>query len=431
MTGPAVIRAEGLVKIFRIGEVRDRYPTLRGALAAGTRRAAATLLMRRRDPAAEQLRHVAALDGVSFEVARGEIVGVIGANGSGKSTLLRILSRITYPTAGRASIRGRVAALLEAGTGFHPELTGRENIYLNGAILGMRRAEIRSKLDEIVAFAEVGRFIDTPVKHYSTGMHTRLGYAVAAHLEPEILLLDEILAGGDAAFHRKCLDQMSTGSARGRTVLFVSHNMLAVQSLCDRVIWLRSGRIAGVGAPSQVIAAYLRSTQADLRERAWPDRGSAPGNEQVRLRRAALELNGRPGEPVTVATPFALAFEYWNENPAEPLDLSLRLYNEHGVLVFDVGRTGEPLACPDAPGPVLLRDVCRVPAHLLNDGRHRVELHVSRNQRLVYQHPDLLVFDVHDDGGGREQWYGRWPGVVRPRLAWHTERAAPPPDRTT
>ena len=200
---------------------------------------------------------------MSFEVQPGEVVGIIGRNGAGKSTLLKILSRITEPTEGEVDINGRVGSLLEVGTGFHPELTGRENVYLNGAILGMRRAEIARKFDEIVAFAEVEKFIDTPVKHYSSGMYMRLAFAVAAHLEPEILIVDEVLAVGDAEFQKKCLGKMGDVAKGGRTVLFVSHNMMMIQRLCTRAILLQNGRLASDDHPARVIQAYITDTTAN------------------------------------------------------------------------------------------------------------------------------------------------------------------------
>ena len=248
------IRVENLSKLYTLGK-RERYRTLRDtltdALAAPFRR------LRNGASPETEAETLWALKDVSFEVKHGEVLGVIGRNGAGKSTLLKILSRITEPTGGRAEIHGRVGSLLEVGTGFHPELTGRENIFLNGAILGMKKAEILRKFDEIVAFAEVEKFIDTPVKHYSSGMYVRLAFAVAAHLEPEILIVDEVLAVGDAEFQKKCLGKMGDVAAEGRTVLFVSHNMGAVTSLCTRVVCLANGTVIGNGEPRQVIQEYL------------------------------------------------------------------------------------------------------------------------------------------------------------------------------
>src|SRR5437879_5010886 len=254
MRGDVAIRCQGLGKQYRLGP-RQRYRALRDtlpALALAPFRGLRSAIGFGRPTA--QGATLWALRDVSFEVSAGEIVGIIGANGAGKSTLLKILSRITEPTEGQAEIHGRVGSLLEVGTGFHPELTGRENVYLNGAILGMRKAEIEAKFDEIVAFAEVERFLDTPVKHYSSGMYVRLAFAVAAHLEPEIMLIDEVLAAGDARFQRKCVGKIGDVAGGGRTVLFVSHNMVAIRSLTKRVLYLNRGRVS-----------YDDSTEAELR----------------------------------------------------------------------------------------------------------------------------------------------------------------------
>jgi lipopolysaccharide transport system ATP-binding protein len=270
MSDDVVIRAEGLGKKYLIGHAaeRERYVALRDVMARSARtlwRKTADMARRRAIVAGDTLEEFWALKDVSFEVRRGEVLGIIGRNGAGKSTLLKILSRITEPSEGRVTIRGRVASLLEVGTGFHPELTGRENIYLNGAILGMTRAEIRRKFDEIVAFAEVEKFLDTPVKRYSSGMYVRLAFAVAAHLEPEILVVDEVLAVGDAEFQKKCLGKMDEVSRReGRTVLFVSHNMGVVTSLCTAAIWLDKGGLTrGRGVAREVISEYLSRGGSD------------------------------------------------------------------------------------------------------------------------------------------------------------------------
>ncbi len=266
------IRAEGLSKRYVLGERVRGYKTLRDSLAqaAGAPARMARSLFRRNRQEAKQAPELWALDDVSFDIRSGEVVGIIGRNGAGKSTLLKILSRITEPTKGYAEITGRVGSLLEVGTGFHPELTGRENTYLNGAILGMKRSEIDRKFDEIVSFAEVERFIDTPVKHYSSGMYLRLAFAVAAHLEPEILLVDEVLAVGDAAFQRKCTGKMGDVARQGRTVLFVSHNMAALRQLCTSAILLTSGSVAEQGDADSIIRKYLAITMStdsvDLRK---------------------------------------------------------------------------------------------------------------------------------------------------------------------
>ncbi|MFL6195574.1 MAG: ABC transporter ATP-binding protein [Thermoanaerobaculia bacterium] len=321
-----VIHAEGLGKLYRIGRRRTRYDTLREALADAARR-----LVRPR--AAGEEDEVWALRDVSFEVERGEVVGVVGGNGAGKSTLLKILARITEPTAGWARIEGRVGSLLEVGTGFHPELSGRENAYLSGAILGMRRAEIARKLDEIVAFAEVERFVDTPVKRYSSGMYLRLAFAVAAHLEPEILLVDEVLAVGDARFQRKCLGKMRDVSTRdGRTVLFVSHNMNAVQRLCARSLLLRGGGLAMAGPTSEVVARYLGG-RAVAEPSQWIDLAAVQrsGNGEARVR--ALRFTGGEAAAGQAYTggPLEVVLEIEAAGARSVPGLAVTLYDRNGL----------------------------------------------------------------------------------------------------
>jgi len=422
------VRAVELGKRYRIGE-RQPYQTIRDVIAngarSGLRRASQPVRTRAGGVASRDDQWVWVLDDVSFELNEGEALGVIGRNGAGKSTLLKILSRITEPTRGHADISGRVGALLEVGTGFHPELTGRENIALNGAILGMRRAEIARKFDEIVAFAGVERFIDTPVKRYSTGMHARLAFAVAAHLEPDILIVDEVLAVGDAEFQKRCMNKMGDAATSGRTVLFVSHNLAAIESLCSRAIWLERGRCMADGAPADVTSRYLAMSLSVLGDHLWPDPDLAPGNERVRMRRACVRPErGEPDDPIFVTTPVAIEFEYWNMRAGARLNLSLHIYNERGVLVFNARPTEEAI-WQGRPFPRgRFRDTCHLPADLLNDGIHRVELLVVEDGRVIHRMEDVLVFDVRDLGEG-EGWYEPWAGVVRPRLAWETQQLVP------
>ena len=422
------IRAVALGKRYEVGRVVDPHRTLREALMESVGGMIDAIRPRgRRDDAPPFW----ALRDVSFEIARGQAVGLIGGNGAGKSTLLKLLSRVTTPTTGRGELHGRVGSLLEVGTGFHPDLTGRENVFLNGAILGMRRAEIAAKFDEIVAFAEVERFIDTPVKRYSSGMYLRLAFAVAAHLEPEILLVDEVLAVGDAAFQRKCLGKMGDVASSGRTVLFVSHNMAAVQNLCDRALWLRGGQVVEDGKTNAVVARYLSESQTNRTTRDWDDPATAPGNDRVRLRRAAvIPSNGGAGsaatDEITTHTPLRLEFEYWNLREGARLNLSLHVYDQQGVVAFNtfppVGSTWR-----GKPFPIgRFRDVCHIPGDLLNDGRYRVELLVVQDENIVvYRDADILSFEVRDSLDMRGNWYGRWPGVLRPLLAWETELVEP------
>src|SRR5579864_5339919 len=309
------IRCEGLAKQYRIGE-RERYSTLRDAIANAftSPRRRLRSATRHSSNSSEDLNFWALKD-VSFEIKRGEVLGIIGRNGAGKSTLLKILARITEPTSGYADTWGRVGSLLEVGTGFHPELTGRDNIFLNGAILGMRRFEIARKFDEIVAFAEVEKFIDTPVKRYSSGMYVRLAFAVAAHLEPEILFVDEVLSVGDAAFQKKCLGKLGNVSREGRTIVFVSHNMTALQRLCTRVVWLDHGQVIEAGDAGDIIGHYLQTNAVANLESVWEDNMTAPGNERVRLRSVRVLPQTDPGEPITVHTALRIEFSYFNFVP--------------------------------------------------------------------------------------------------------------------
>lgn len=420
------IRAVDLGKIYRLGE-RQSYQTIRDVIAAATRTRLRRLSSRRATPSSRRApdhEWIWALDDVSFELREGEALGIIGRNGAGKSTLLKILSRITEPTKGHADISGRVGALLEVGTGFHPELTGRENIALNGAILGMRRAEIDRKFDQIVTFAGVERFIETPVKRYSTGMHARLAFAVAAHLEPDILIVDEVLAVGDAAFQKRCMGKMGDAARSGRTVLFVSHNMAAIEGLCSRTILLEGGRCVADGAPSEVISRYLATSLSVLNDHVWPEPELAPGNDRVRMRRAQVRPErGAADDPIFVTTPFVVEFEYWNMQAGARLNLSLHVYNEQGVMVFNA-RPAEEADWRGRPFPRgLFRDTCHVPGDLLNDGVHRIELLVVADARhVIHRMEDVLVFEVRDAGDDREGSYEPWPGAVRPRLAWETEQ---------
>ncbi len=413
------IRVRNLSKLYHIGRAQQRHDTLRDSIAAALDSRKSGM------EGSESGDTIWALRDLSFEVQPGEVLGIIGRNGAGKSTLLKLLSRITEPTEGRAEIHGRVGSLLEVGTGFHPELTGRENIYLNGAILGMRRAEIALKFDEIVAFAEVEKFLDTPVKHYSSGMYVRLAFAVAAHLEPEILLVDEVLAVGDARFQKKCLGKMGDVARGGRTVLFVSHNMVAVQTLCQRALWLDAGRLRAQGAVSEIVSAYLRSGlgEEDASERVWPDPATAPGNETVRLRRiAVLPEGGKPGEVITMQTSLRIEVEYWNLKPALHLHATLHVYNDQGIVAFTASAGFDPDPVLHVRPPAgLLRSVCHIPGSLLNSGFHRVGLLLVRgNMGATYRLDEAVGFEVVDDGERKFAWYGREPGVVQPQLEWET-----------
>jgi lipopolysaccharide transport system ATP-binding protein len=357
-----------------------------------------------------------ALKDVSFEVKRGEVLGIIGRNGAGKSTLLKILSRVTAPTSGEIRIKGRIASLLEVGTGFHPELTGRENIFLNGAILGMQKKEIASKFDEIVAFAELDKFVDTPVKRYSSGMYVRLAFAVAAHLEPEILLIDEVLAVGDASFQKKCLGKMGEVAQHGRTILFISHNMVAVRGLCQKVICLDSGRIHKQGDSSSVINDYLQTGITAVMEKRWDDRESAPGNEKVRLMFACVRKETPESTGIiNVGTPIRLYFEIWNNRPNMVINFTTHIYTAEGIYVLATGSDIRPRH------KGLVRASMKIPANFLNDQIYNVSLQIVKDgTETVCLYQNLLGFEVHDNERER-LWHGKWPGVIRPQMEWNTE----------
>jgi len=416
-----IIKVDGLSKQYRIGAAQASYGTLRESLMAMFR--APFDRIRSGPPLAET--SMWALADVSFEVLPGEVVGIIGRNGAGKSTLLKILSRITEPTRGRARIRGRVGSLLEVGTGFHAELTGRENILLNGVIMGMKRKEVERKFDEIVSFAEVSTFLDTPVKRYSSGMYVRLAFAVAAHLEPEILIVDEVLAVGDGRFQRKCLDKMQDVGRQGRTVLFVSHNMPAITRLCPRTILLDAGRVIGDGPSSQIVGAYLSSGLGTTAVRVWPDLCSAPGNDIVRLCAVRVCTEDRVfSAALDIRRPIGIEMEYQVLRSGHSLTPNYHFYNEDGVLAFVVRES-------DPAWTGRLRPIGRyvstawIPGNLLSEGTLIVGAAVSTMDPVVvhFYERDAVAFQIIDSMDGdsaRGDYAGPMPGVLRPLLQWST-----------
>lgn len=359
-----------------------------------------------------------ALKDISFEVKKGAALGIVGRNGAGKSTLLKILSRITDPTKGRFEINGRVSSLLEVGTGFHPELSGRENIYLNGTILGMKRSEIKAKFDEIVAFSGVEKFIDTPVKHYSSGMKVRLAFSVAAHLEPEVLIVDEVLAVGDAEFQKKCLGKMDEVSKNeGRTILFVSHNMLALQSLCTEAVLLSGGIVVDKGSIDHVIGSYLKGFNASemLQLEYKPD--NAPGNQWVRLLKQSVLPNGRDNLLLNDRD-IELSFQIENHLLSESLvDLTFHLVDELGHLVFvgSSARVGN-----NNVGPGIFTYTCIIPANLLQEGFYFISrlLIVKDRGTVLYEHRDNITFEVKEPVNSAFGWKGAKEGIVKPKLTW-------------
>jgi lipopolysaccharide transport system ATP-binding protein len=387
-----------------------------------------------------------ALQDVSLEIQAGEVVGLIGRNGAGKSTLLKLISWIMAPTTGRVGVRGRMGCLLEVGSGFHPELTGRENVFLNGAILGMSRKEIRRKFDQIVSFAEVEAFLDTPVKHYSSGMFVRLAFAVAAMLEPEILIVDEVLSVGDASFQKKALGAIQDAVARGTTCLLVSHHLPSVVSLCQRAVLLEQGRIVADGEPDDVVRRYLATAASTGGQARWDDPATAPGNEEVRL--VSVEVSQPSSESPTarieLSEEIRIAITYKRRTEGPPVSAALLLKDSSGtaVLLTESGRGRETRAELEGRGretraqldenraPLdacgfAVRETCLLPARLLNEGRYSVTAIIGRG----VQHPlataaDCISFDVHDTRPDRGPFTAHWPGVIRPELPWTREDIA-------
>jgi lipopolysaccharide transport system ATP-binding protein len=415
------IEAHELSKRYRIGQMQAAYGTLRDSLT----RTAARLLGR----TDERERHeLWALRDVSFRVSEGEVLGVIGRNGAGKSTLLKVLTRITAPTSGHAVIRGRVGSLLEVGTGFNPELTGRENVFLNGSILGMKRREIQRKLPDIVEFSGIEKFMDTPVKRYSSGMYVRLAFSVAAHLEPEILLVDEVLAVGDAEFQQRCLGRMENFSGTGRTVLFVSHNMQTINQLCDRAIWIDGGEIVEDGDPSDVVTHYLRSSHSSGSHIAWPDDESAPGDDLARLLGVrVIDGDGDPVETIDVRGHVGIEIRYRVLRDGPPVFAKIRAQDRQGDIAFNAMDTAAQVREPSPPG--VYATTAWIPPNLLNEGRTMIDvavctLHAPKlHQRAArYEAVSFTVFDPGDGDSARGRFTGHMRGVVRPLLEWSVER---------
>lgn len=353
-----------------------------------------------------------ALEDISFTVNQGEVLGIIGRNGAGKSSLLKILSKVTSPTRGKITLNGRVASLLEVGTGFNPELTGRENIYLNGAILGMTKKEIARKFDEIVSFSGVEKYIDTPVKRYSSGMYVRLAFAVAAYLEPEILIVDEVLAVGDVDFQKKCIGKMKDVASNGRTVLFVSHNMEAVKNLCSRALLMEHGTIVSEGSPSQVIESYLNNRNKADWGHSYTET-EAPGNEFTRLKSIELKPIRDDGKSIiTVKSSLEINISFWNYVEDLVANLSLHLYAATGECVFNV-ITQLP---PPTLGVGLHHARCVIPKELLNTGVFYVSFMMVQNTaKPLFNFEEVLTFEVEEERENTN-WHGRYPGFVRPNI---------------
>jgi len=426
--GDIVIQVQDLGKRYRLG-VRERSDS---SLFRRLRKTASSpfdyLLASLRKPLEQET--LWALRHASFEVKRGEVLGVIGRNGAGKSTLLKVLSRITEPTEGQVNIKGRVASLLEVGTGFHPELTGRENIYLNGAILGMRKAEIDRKFDEIVDFSGVEKFIDTPVKRYSSGMSVRLAFAVAAHLEPEILLVDEVLAVGDLEFQRKSLNKMGDVTrSEGRTVLLVSHQMASIASLCPTALLLDRGVIAMIGPTPDVISRYVSSVRETSGEVGWDNPNTAPGDGKIRLHAVrTMAAGGGVTSDFDMEDEVVVQVAYWMLLPGMSPHVNVVLHDDHGVYVLQSANLPPANSGVDTwfgrtfPQGLFVTE-CRLPPNLLNRRTYRITVEIGAviGRQASVAEKDVVSFTVHDRRGN--EYYARWAGAVHPKLAWSTWQA--------
>jgi lipopolysaccharide transport system ATP-binding protein len=409
---PVAIKVENLSKIYRLGEIGT------GTISRDMERWVRIKLLKQEDPflkigetndrsskGASDI--VYSLRDINFEIEQGDAVGIIGRNGAGKSTLLKILSRVTTPTTGKINIKGRVASLLEVGTGFHPELTGRENIYLNGAILGMRKREIDRKLDEIIDFSGVERYIDTPVKRYSSGMYVRLAFAVAAHLESEILIVDEVLAVGDAEFQKKCLGKMGEVSkGEGRTVLFVSHNMAAVQSLCGKGIWLDSGKICSSSEIKFILKDYKGFNLFRTKEKF-----DFNSNENIIIHNISVNIS-----EITVNDEFEVVFEITNLTEFNLLSVGFDVKAENGDILFGTG------TCLEINPNILTVLKCMMPPNFLNDGVYSIALYVhTQSMRSLFYKDDIFFFEVNDVI--RTNGYlGKIKGYFRPKLEWTVKK---------
>jgi lipopolysaccharide transport system ATP-binding protein len=411
------IRVENLGKQYRIGMMQTQYRTLRDNIVEGFQR-----IGRGRKASTST---IWALRNVSFDVHQGHVLGVIGRNGAGKSTLLKLLARVTDPTEGKGEIHGRVGSLLEVGTGFHPELTGRENIYLNGAILGMHRVEIERKFDEIVAFSEVEQFIDTPVKRYSSGMYLRLAFAVAAHLEPEILVVDEVLAVGDAEFQRKCLGKMSDVAQQGRTVLFVSHNMSAVLRLTEETLVIEKGHLALRAPTTEAVDYYLSQGFSQQGERTW-DADEVPA-DAVPFRPIAMRVKdttGRISDSLRSVEPMTVEIEYQLSSLVTGLRVGIYLMSTRGEYVFTSFDTDEPEKFTSYTSRPAGRYIsrCTIPADTLNEGRYSLGMNAgSYKIRRYFQDEQALAFNIDAAGAPGTHWPEARLGLVRPRLDWKIE----------
>ncbi len=425
------VHLDNVSKRFRLGAANE-YGRLTEALTGGVKR---LLLPGIRKPkggeeASDRLRDgwFWALEDLNLQVQHGEILGIVGRNGAGKSTLLKLLARIITPTSGRVGVRGRVGSLLEVGTGFHPELTGRENVFLNGSILGMSRRDIRSRFDAIVDFADIGAFLDTPVKRYSSGMAVRLAFSVAAHLEPDVLIVDEVLAVGDQAFQEKCIGKARELGRQGRTVLLVSHNLSSVANLCTRAVYLRDGRLVEDGTPSQIIESYLKASVGASGTRRW-EQGERPSSREVALNSISIH-SGEPTSPpsaeVDIDQSVIVAIEYEVLEDGCFVTPAVRIQDETATsILWSTNADSVTLSKDPAYGVPLGRGVyrtyCTLPTNFLNSVRYFVSVTLGeRPGEATVEADKAISFLIHDTGAMRKEYSGHWPGVVRPRLHWNT-----------
>jgi lipopolysaccharide transport system ATP-binding protein len=409
-----VLEVQNLSKLYRLGAIGTG--SLRQDLQYWWNKSVLgkedPFFQQQQDEAEKANQLIWALRDVTFQLKQGEALGIIGSNGSGKSTLLKIISRIVQPTKGVVRGKGKVSSILEVGTGFHNELSGRENIYNSGYILGMNKEEIRSKFDEIVSFSGIEKFIGTPVKRYSSGMYVRLAFAVAAHLEPDILIVDEVLAVGDADFQKKCMGKMQeVSSTNGRTILFVSHNMQAITNLCSTALWLDSGRIKKMGNAKDVVTAYIGSSKNYKTEHQWNTPELAPGNEIIRMK--SIDIKPQTGEAdayITVQTPIELYAEFWCLQEEFDINVNVRLLTNTGDCVFDLG---SPTIRAEKT-MVALKTI--IPGNLLNNSTYTISLTVVKNNSSpVFTFSNCISFDVEDIREGM-YYFGTWPGIIRPQI---------------
>lgn len=417
-----VINIQGISKEYVLGTNESLHQNFREMIVSSV--SSPIRRLRELRGRSKDQRRLWALKGVSFQIKQGQVAGIIGRNGAGKSTLLKILSRITAPDRGRVEIRGRVSSLLEVGTGFHPELTGRENVYLNGAILGMTRSEIDRRFDEIVAFSETNQFLDTPVKRYSSGMYLRLAFAVAAHLESEILLVDEVLAVGDAGFQKRCLRKMSSVASDGRTVLFVTHNLAVVQNLCDHAVLLDEGRVISTGNPSSVVHQYMeriRDKDDETGKVSWDNEVTAPGGEEVRLKEICLMNDqGEITSDFSLDDPILVKVKYILRQDVRGLRVVLKLLSSEGIILFtstDQDLQSEVTTCG------IYETRCRIPPNLLNVGSYIVRLNLgSPGIKELVRGQEFLQFSTHDLGSESNPRRIDGPGVIAPILEWQVQQ---------